>query len=203
MKSNMAGTHQSSQDTAGFGEAGLTDPPGKRDRTRAALVSAAFRVYARLGFDAPTVDDFIAEAGVSRGTFYNYFQTREDLMAAVAADLATFINAQIGVATRAVRDPLELIAIAIRYFVSLAAENETRAWVLARMIPIVGGPLTHYMSERTRANMEAAVATGRIRLRSIAAGIDLGLGMIAMAIRHNLSRRASPYPPELVCSMML
>jgi AcrR family transcriptional regulator len=167
------------------------------------LVNAAFRVYARQGFDSPTVDDFIAEANVSRGTFYNYFQTREDLMAAVAADLANFINTQIGEATRTVRDPLERISIAVRYFVSLATVNETRAWVLARMIPIVGGPLTVAMSTRARADMEAAAATGRIHLRSISAGVDLGLGMMAMAIRHNLSRGAPPYSPELVAAMAL
>ena len=178
------------------------ETPAKRDRTRATLIRAAFSVYARQGFDAPTIDDFIAEAQVSRGTFYNYFQTREDLMVAVAADLATFITSRIESAGT-VRDPLERIAIAVRYFVTLAAQNEIRGWVLARMIPIVGGPLTNAMSEHIRATMEEAVAAGRIRLRSISAGIDLGLGMIAMAIRHNLSRRAAPYPPELVCAMAL
>ncbi|HWM66572.1 MAG TPA: TetR/AcrR family transcriptional regulator [Steroidobacteraceae bacterium] len=180
-----------------------TRVPPKRDRTRATLIRAAFSVYARQGFDAPTIDDFIAEAQVSRGTFYNYFQTREDLMAAVAADLATFITSRIESASGGVRDPLERIAIAARYFVMLAAKNEIRGWVLARMIPIIGGPLTNAMSAHARVTMEAAVAEGRIRLRSISAGIDLGLGMMAMAIRHNLSRRAAPYPPELVCSMML
>jgi AcrR family transcriptional regulator len=177
--------------------------PNKRERTRAQLVRAAFAVYARKGFDAPSIDDFIAEAGVSRGTFYNYFQTREDLMAAVAADLATFINAHTGRAMEGIADPLERITIAVRYFVTLAVENETRAWVLARMIPIVGGPLTLAMSQRARADIEAAAATGRIRPRSIAASVDLGLGMMAMAIRHNLSRRAAPYSAELVAGMVL
>jgi AcrR family transcriptional regulator len=176
--------------------------PAKRDRTRAKLIRAAFKVYAREGFDAPTIDSFIAEAQVSRGTFYNYFQTREDLMAAVAADLATFITMRIESAGT-VSDPLERIAIAVRYFVTLAAQNEIRGWVLARMIPIVGGPLTNTMSEHVRATMEAAVAAKRIQLRSISAGIDLGLGMIAMAIRHNLSRRAAPYAAELVSAMAL
>jgi AcrR family transcriptional regulator len=176
--------------------------PAKRDRTRAKLIRAAFNVYAREGFDAPTIDNFIAEAQVSRGTFYNYFQTREDLMVAVAADLATFITKRIASAGT-VSDPLERIAIAVRYFVTLAAQNEIRGWVLARMIPIVGGPLTNAMSEHVRATMEAAVAAKRIQLRSISAGIDLGLGMIAMAIRHNLSRRAAPYPAELVSAMAL
>lgn len=34
------------------------------------------------------IDDVIAEAGVSRGTFYNYFRTNTELMAAVGETLA-------------------------------------------------------------------------------------------------------------------
>ena len=186
-----------------FARAKGHETPAKRVRTRAALVNAAFSVYALKGFDDPTIDDFIAAAGVSRGTFYNYFQTREDLLAAVAADLTTFITSRIGSAIRTVLDPLEVIAVAVRYFVAMGAENETRAWVLARMIPIAGDHLSPHMSERVRESMEAAAATGRIRPRSIPAAIDLGLGLLAMAIRHNLSQRAQPYPPELVATMAL
>ena len=58
----------------------------KRARTRKELVSAAFNVFAEKGFDAPVVADFIAASGVSRGTFYNYFLTREEILAAVADD---------------------------------------------------------------------------------------------------------------------
>src|SRR5579862_1856074 len=60
----------------------------KRRRTRAALIEAAMKVFARLGPDAPIIDDFIAEAGVARGTFYNYFETREELLIAVATELS-------------------------------------------------------------------------------------------------------------------
>lgn len=175
----------------------------KRDRTRAKLLQAAMSVYARQGFDAPTIDHFAAEAGVSRGTFYNYFQTREEVMATVAAELSVFITSEIKEAVRTVEDPLERIAVAIRYFVMLAGENETRAWVVARLVLIVGGPLTPSMSEGARADFEAAAATGRVHIRVLQAAMDMGMGMMAMAIRHNLSKREPVYPPELVAAMML
>jgi len=183
--------------------ADLQETVAKRDRTRASLIKAAFIVYAHKGFDAPTVDDFIAEAGVSRGTFYNYFQTREELMAAVAADLIADITSWINAATNSVQDPLERLSVAVRYFLLQAAKNETRAWVLIRMIPIVGGSLTLEMGAHARVGIEAAAATGRIHVRSIAASVDLGLGTLIMAIRHNLSHPTSPYSPELVAAMAL
>lgn len=49
----------------------------KKQRTRQALRAAAFRLFARQGFDATTADQIAAEAGVSRTTFFRYFPTKE------------------------------------------------------------------------------------------------------------------------------
>ena len=55
----------------------------RRERTRGKLIAAAARVIAARGEDNARIDDFITEAGVARGTFYNYFLTREELIEAV------------------------------------------------------------------------------------------------------------------------
>ncbi|MFD2272333.1 TetR/AcrR family transcriptional regulator [Undibacterium arcticum] len=40
------------------------------------------------GPDLPVIDDFIAAAGVARGTFYNYFNTTSELLAAVTGEMS-------------------------------------------------------------------------------------------------------------------
>ena len=57
---------------------------GKRARTRAALIEAAARLVAKKGFDATTLDNVAAEAGMTRGAIYGNFKNREDLFLAVA-----------------------------------------------------------------------------------------------------------------------
>jgi AcrR family transcriptional regulator len=113
----------------------------KRARTRNELVNAAFNVFAEKGFDAPVVADFITASGVSRGTFYNYFQTREEILAAVADQLAREINARILPVLTGLRDPAERVAATLRCFIGIAASDHIRAAILVRMIPILGGPL--------------------------------------------------------------
>lgn len=52
----------------------------KRDRTRAALLDAAMRLFDAHGFDATTVAQIAAEAEVGTRTFFRYFASKEELV---------------------------------------------------------------------------------------------------------------------------
>ena len=78
------------------------------------LLEAAQRVFADKGFHAANVSDVAAEAGVSQGTVYHYFDSKEELlMAAYEAweteNLQTEINDALQTASTAA-DKLALIA---------------------------------------------------------------------------------------------
>lgn len=49
----------------------------KKLQTREALSQAALQLFQRRGFDAVTIDDITADAGVSRRTFFRYFSSKE------------------------------------------------------------------------------------------------------------------------------
>jgi AcrR family transcriptional regulator len=46
-------------------------------------MSAAAALFIDKGFDATTVDDIVAKAGVAKGTFYHYFATKTDVILAL------------------------------------------------------------------------------------------------------------------------
>ncbi|MBR2254994.1 MAG: TetR/AcrR family transcriptional regulator [Candidatus Methanomethylophilaceae archaeon] len=52
--------------------------------TRKALIEAADRVISRMGPDSFSVEDITAEAGVSKGTFYTYFERKEEILEELA-----------------------------------------------------------------------------------------------------------------------
>ena len=56
-------------------------------RSRAALVRAARAVFERDGFLEARIVDICGEAGMSTGSFYTYFNTKEDAFAAVMAEV--------------------------------------------------------------------------------------------------------------------
>ncbi|MBY6114571.1 TetR/AcrR family transcriptional regulator [Mameliella alba] len=49
------------------------------DARRESILDAAQAVFLRMGWDAVTVADVVAEAGISKGGFYHHFPAKEDL----------------------------------------------------------------------------------------------------------------------------
>ncbi len=58
--------------------------PGER---RSSLLIAARHVFAERGYHGASVADILEAAGVARGTFYNHFESKRDVFAAVLAEL--------------------------------------------------------------------------------------------------------------------
>lgn len=52
----------------------------RKIRTRARLIEVACEVFARLGYTNTTHADLAAAAGIGRTTFYEYFESKEDLL---------------------------------------------------------------------------------------------------------------------------
>jgi TetR/AcrR family transcriptional repressor of nem operon len=50
-----------------------------RERVREKIVQSARRMFNRHGFNAVSIDDVMADAGLTRGSFYSYFESKSDL----------------------------------------------------------------------------------------------------------------------------
>src|SRR5437870_12294969 len=58
----------------------------RKAQTRAELIDAAARVFARRGYHGTTVDDVAEEAGFTKGAFYSNFESKEDVFVELVAD---------------------------------------------------------------------------------------------------------------------
>jgi AcrR family transcriptional regulator len=95
-----------------------TDPPVRRtkgERTRERLLTAAERVFVRDGYLEARVVDIAVEAGLSHGSFYTYFDSKQDVFRQVAFAVVKEVFASLDVAGEGT--PEERIrAVNRRYF---------------------------------------------------------------------------------------
>jgi AcrR family transcriptional regulator len=55
----------------------------RRSATRACILNAAARLFEKNGYDASSVDQITASARVAKGTFYQHFETKLDVLLAI------------------------------------------------------------------------------------------------------------------------
>jgi AcrR family transcriptional regulator len=60
--------------------------------TRERIIDAARQLFAANGFEASTTRDIADAAGIASGTLFNYFATKEDIVASLAAEAVAETN---------------------------------------------------------------------------------------------------------------
>lgn len=64
----------------------------KGDRTRAALIEAAYQLFNNKGYHATSMRDIATEAGLALGGIYNHFQSKEDIFVAMLMERHPFLE---------------------------------------------------------------------------------------------------------------
>jgi|SRR5215469_9697662 len=67
----------------------------KKAETRLRIITVATRIFAKKGIEGVTVDDIAAAADVGKGTIYNYFETKEDIIVAFLVDIESQVQAEV------------------------------------------------------------------------------------------------------------
>jgi AcrR family transcriptional regulator len=176
---------------------GEFDRSQRRARTRAALLDAAARVYARRGFDGATIDEIAEEAGFTKGAVYDHFGSKENLLFALLDEhLAAQIAEQITLFDSSRHTVERPRPGADRWMDELVEDPDVfrlfvEAWVRSQR--------DHELSDRVRAGMDAWRETfttfGRQRvaelglepaegtleaLANVMLGMAIGLGMVKL-----------------------
>ena len=175
----------------------------RRERMRTRLLESALIVFARKGPAASVIQDVVAQAGVSQGTFYNYFRTQDELFDA----LAQTISCEVVRAIESVIDPLEdpalKIATAIRSFLHAVRECH----IAAQFISSVGLRLINKL-EFVRQVLTRDLALGREWgfFLSVSDGpaIDLIGGTVLMAVhRIAMGGQRADYPEAMTALVLM
>jgi AcrR family transcriptional regulator len=99
----------------------------RSEATRARLIRAAEKIFARDGFEAAKLEEIAAEAGYTRGAFYANFESKEDLfLALLEGEISSRINT-VERMTRDLTDPREKLHAFREFFLTICQD---RRWSL-------------------------------------------------------------------------
>lgn len=139
----------------------------KKAQTRAAITTEAGHLFTTKGFQATTMEEIAAAAGVSPATLYNYFGTKNSvLLAHIETTVGEMIAAGSGVLAEPPPDVVEavqkLMAVVMDHFIALDRE-------LLREVFAAGfGPAPEVLPELIRLDLLVADQLGQLLQRFVA-----------------------------------
>jgi AcrR family transcriptional regulator len=115
----------------------VTATAGRREerkaQNRAKLLAAARKVFAEKGLGAATARDIVRETDLATGTFYNYFDSKEEVFAALVEELETKARGAVRARRREPgRTVEERVEAAYRAYFDLVVEERELFQVMRR-----------------------------------------------------------------------
>ena len=165
------------------------DPPDRsarrKQRTRAALIAAAQSFIAAGKLNVPVLE-LTQAADVGMGSFYNHFESKEDLFAAAVNEVLDLHGARLDRLTASMDDPAEQFACSFRLTGRLFRRRpQESAVLLSNGLPLMSAE--RGLAPRALRDIAAANETGRFTVHdpemalAMAGGALLGLGRLLMS----------------------
>jgi len=151
----------------------------RRMQTREKLLDAGRIVFAKHGLEAATIEEITETADVGRGSFYNFFDTKEDLVAALVDDVVERLAAFEAASTAQYEDPIIALTVSVRSAFHVFMKNEVLAWFILRTQRI-SGAIPERFIEQSAVLIEQARERHRLKIDNAEiAVILLGGGIFA------------------------
>src|SRR6266700_4039542 len=175
----------------------------RRERTQAAIVKTAKRIFGERGFAAATMDDIAAGARVAKGAVYHHFPTKEALFEAVFEQVSRELVSEIDGITRAERDVLAAMAAGTQAYFAACSKSATGQIILRDGPAVLGWErwreidAQHFGGKMPRA-IAAAMEAGLIARQPVEPLARLLLGAVteaavACAGRADIARAGAEY----------
>jgi AcrR family transcriptional regulator len=178
--------------TAHMAPAGRTARPSRLDRrkarTRQALIDAAVRLIAEGRGERASIQEITETADIGFGSFYNHFDSKEQLFQTAAEEVLERWGQMIDRACAGISDPAELFAVSLRISGRLGwTHPEIAGYLTGAGLDVLDYP--RGLAPRALRDIKAGQAAGRftvpdaeIALSAVAGGLLGLLGLLRL--RH-------------------
>ena len=175
----------------------------KRERTRKKILEAAFGLIGNEKGLTVRIEEICAAARVSRGTFYNYFASLEQLFEVLAIELSHDLNrALVATFDEEVRSHAEGSNAAIQHYLHYARRDPAWAWAMVHLSafgPAFGAEAWDACSDAIAKGIEA----GEFDVPNATVGRDLMTGTVLATVRTMLRSGSVESQPRVVAYHLL
>ena len=138
------------------------------EATRGQLIAIATRIFAERGYEDTSIETVLREAGVSRGSLYHHFPSKEALFEAVAEEVETSVGAQTVTAASGAQGSVEALRAGFLAWIRLAGDPVVRRILLIDGPSVLGWERWRAMEEQhalglIRAVLQIIADEGRVR----------------------------------------
>ena len=138
------------------------------EATRGQLIATATRMFADRGYEDTSIEAVLREAGVSRGSLYYHFASKEALFEAVAEDVETSVGVQTLAAARGSDGPVAALRAGFLAWIRLAGDPVVRRILLIDAPSVLGWERWRSMEEHhalglIRAVLQVIADEGHVR----------------------------------------
>lgn len=165
---------------------------GKRGRTRKKILEAAFELLGNEQGLTVRIEEICAAAEVSRGTFYNYFTSLEQLFEMLAIELSHDLNHALVSTWDETKSHAEGSSAAIQHYLNYARRDPAWAWAMVHLSAF-GPSFGAEAWDACYRAIEKGIEAGEFDVPNAAIGRDLMTGTVLATVRTTL-RGGRPEP---------
>jgi AcrR family transcriptional regulator len=170
-------------------------------RTRTDLIAAARALIAEHGVDGLRIADITDRADVGFGSFYTYFETKDEIVEAILADTLTGLAESVITTAGQLEDPAEQMSVAIRRIIRIAYDDPELASVLISLNRAEARFETMILPQAQRV-LQNGLTTGRFTIGDLPTiltmAIAASLAVITGIVEHRLGDTA-----DITCAQAL
>lgn len=180
----------------------LTRGYKKKARTRQALLNAAVTIYAEKGVSELLLNELADMAGVSNGTVYNYFSSREAVLEAVGMELADQYSHQITRFSTNISNGAERLCAGVRMFIRHAKEEPVWAGAVVNILRY-DSKINTAVAGNLRRDLQSGLRQGSLHYSNEDTALVLVVSATTGMLAALLDGHAQPDCDVLLAEMLL
>jgi AcrR family transcriptional regulator len=173
---------------------------GKRERTRKKILEAAFGLIGNEKGLTVRIEEICAAAQISRGTFYNYFTSLEQLFEVLAIELSHDLNRALVATWNETLSHAEGANAAIQHYLNYARRDPAWAWAMVHLSAF-GPTFGTEAWEACYRSIAKGIEAGELDVPNATVGRDLMTGTVLATVRTTL--RGGRSQPRIIAYHLL